>query len=59
MDVSSINSLKRQLYTTVIKTVRDNTDKEVAKVLIKEQLDRQRLEHITDPTKGLMIDLFA
>jgi len=59
MDTSSINSLKRQLYTTVLKTVRESTDKEEAKILIKEQLDRQRLEHIADPTKGLMVDLFA
>jgi len=54
----NITLIKKQLYNIVFRKINKELSKDDAKILIKEQVDRQLAEHVADPTRGLLVDLF-
>jgi len=57
METININQLKKELYTAVLKTVRQKMDKPLARQIIQDKLNKQLMERAVNPNVGLMVDI--
>jgi hypothetical protein len=56
--MNEIQAIKSDLYVLILNNIRNKVPYDIKKQLISEQLKKMKIQKLSEPLKGLKVDLY-